>query len=144
MDCGPPGSSIHGILRARILEWLPFPSPGDLTDPGVEPASLTSSALAGVFFTTVPSGNLLRANQIDQHGGMGLAEKEKEVLPVLRKEVGLGAQPGRAALGIWSLREMEGPSQGPAGLLGRCPQAAFILRRPQIVAENPPLPARQT
>ena len=79
-----------------------------------------------------------------QHGGMGLAEKEKEVLPVLRKEVGLGAQPGRAALGIWSLREMEGPSQGPAGLLGRCPQAAFILRRPQIVAENPPLPARQT
>ena len=51
MDCGPPGSSIHGILRARILEWLPFPSPGDLTDPGIEPASLTSSALAGGFFT---------------------------------------------------------------------------------------------
>ena len=22
MDCSPPGSSIHGILRARILEWL--------------------------------------------------------------------------------------------------------------------------
>ena len=30
---------------------LPFPSPGDLPDPGMEPASLTSPALAGGFFT---------------------------------------------------------------------------------------------
>ena len=28
MDCSPPGSSIHGILQARILEWVAFPSPG--------------------------------------------------------------------------------------------------------------------
>ena len=33
-------------------EWLPFPSPGDLPDPGIEPVSLTSPALAGGFFTT--------------------------------------------------------------------------------------------
>ena len=39
MDCSPPGSSVHGILQARILEWLPFPSPGDLPDPGVESGS---------------------------------------------------------------------------------------------------------
>ena len=38
MDCSPPGSSVHGILQARIL-GLPFPSPGDLPDPGIEPAS---------------------------------------------------------------------------------------------------------
>ena len=25
--CSPPGSSVHGILQARIMEWLPFPSP---------------------------------------------------------------------------------------------------------------------
>ena len=81
---------------------------------------------------------------MDQRGGMGLAEKEKGVLPVLRKEVGLGAQPGWAALEIWSLREMEGPSQGAAGLLGQCPQAAFIPWRPRIVTEDPALPARQT
>ena len=36
MDCSPPGSSVHGILQARILE-LPFPSPGDLPDPGIKP-----------------------------------------------------------------------------------------------------------
>ena len=28
MDCSPPGSSVHGILQARIREWLPFPAPG--------------------------------------------------------------------------------------------------------------------
>jgi len=30
MVCSLPGSSVHRILQARILEWLPFPSPGDL------------------------------------------------------------------------------------------------------------------
>ena len=42
-----------GILQARILEWVAMPSPsGDLPDPGIEPASLMSPALAGGFFTT--------------------------------------------------------------------------------------------
>ena len=38
MHCSLPGSSVHGILQARILEW-PFPSPGELSDPGIEPRS---------------------------------------------------------------------------------------------------------
>ena len=33
---------------------LPFPIPGDLPDPGIEPTSLASTKLAGGFFTTVP------------------------------------------------------------------------------------------
>ena len=37
MDCSLPGSSVHGILQARILE--PFPSPGDFVDPGIEHGS---------------------------------------------------------------------------------------------------------
>ena len=41
-----------GILQARILEWVALLSPGDLPNPGIEPASLMSSALAGRFFTT--------------------------------------------------------------------------------------------
>ena len=28
MDYSPPGSSVHGILQARILEWVVIPSPG--------------------------------------------------------------------------------------------------------------------
>ena len=30
---------VHGILQARILEWVAFPSPGDLPNPGIEPRS---------------------------------------------------------------------------------------------------------
>ena len=52
MDYSLPGSSIHGILQARILEWVAMPSPGDPPDPGIELTSLTSPALAGGFFTT--------------------------------------------------------------------------------------------
>ena len=39
MDCSPPGSSVHGILQARILEWVAIPSLGDLPNPGVKPWS---------------------------------------------------------------------------------------------------------
>ena len=39
-DCSPPGSSVHGILQARILKWIAMPTQGDLPDPGVEPGSL--------------------------------------------------------------------------------------------------------
>ena len=41
MDCNPPGLSVHGILQARILEWVAIPSPEDLPDPGTEPGSRT-------------------------------------------------------------------------------------------------------
>ena len=54
MDCSLPGSSVHGIFQARILEWLPFSTPGDLPDSGIEAVSPVSSALAGRFFTTAP------------------------------------------------------------------------------------------
>ena len=37
MDCSPPGSSVHGILQARILEWLPCPPQADLPNPEIEP-----------------------------------------------------------------------------------------------------------
>ena len=39
MDCSLPGSSIHGIFQARVLEWIAISSPGDLPDPGIEPRS---------------------------------------------------------------------------------------------------------
>ena len=39
MDYSPPGSSVHGILQARILEWVAMSPPGDLPDPGIEPLS---------------------------------------------------------------------------------------------------------
>ena len=38
--CDPMDYTVHGILQARILEWL-SPSPGDLPNPGIEPRSPT-------------------------------------------------------------------------------------------------------
>ena len=37
MDCSPPGFSVHGILQARILEWVAMPN---LPDPGINPSLL--------------------------------------------------------------------------------------------------------
>ena len=39
MDCSLPGSCVHGILQARILEWVACLPPGDLLGPGIEPGS---------------------------------------------------------------------------------------------------------
>ena len=47
------GSSVHGIFQARILEWI-LPYPGDLSDPGIEPAS--PALQVDYFFTTEPPG----------------------------------------------------------------------------------------
>ena len=56
MDSSLPRSSVHGIFQAKILEWVAFPSPGDLPDPGIKSTSPVSPALAGLFFTTDPPG----------------------------------------------------------------------------------------
>ena len=52
MDYSLPGSSVHAILQARILECVVMPSSGDLPNPGIEPVFLISPASAGGFFTT--------------------------------------------------------------------------------------------
>ena len=59
MDCSPPVFSVLGIFQARILEWLPCPPPGHLSNPGIKPMSLTSPALASGFFTTGATGKPL-------------------------------------------------------------------------------------
>ena len=54
MDYGPPGSSVHGVFQAEIWSGFPFPTLGDLPDPGIKPTCLASPALAGEFFTSAP------------------------------------------------------------------------------------------
>ena len=55
MDCSRPGSSVHGIFQARILEWVALAFP----KPRIKPASLVSSALTGGFITTSTTWQIL-------------------------------------------------------------------------------------
>ena len=57
MDCTPPGSSVPGISQAEYWSGLPFPSPGNLPDPGIEPGSL---ALQADFLPYEPLGKPTR------------------------------------------------------------------------------------
>ena len=54
MDCSPPGSSLHGIFQARILEWVAISFSRGLPDPGIEPRSPSLQADA---LTSEPPGN---------------------------------------------------------------------------------------
>ena len=51
VDSSPPGSSVHGILKARILEQVAMHSSRVSFNPWIEPMSLMSPALTGRFFT---------------------------------------------------------------------------------------------
>ena len=46
MDCSPPGSSVHGILQSRVLEWVAMPFSTDLPNPEIEPVSLTAACIS--------------------------------------------------------------------------------------------------
>ena len=53
MDCSPPGSSVHGILQARILEWVAMPSSRESSQPKHQTCI---SWIASGFFTVEPWG----------------------------------------------------------------------------------------
>ena len=52
MDCSWPGSSVHGILQARVLEWFALPSSRGSSQPRDQTQIPISPALTSRFFTT--------------------------------------------------------------------------------------------
>ena len=77
----------------RQEDWsgLPFPSPGDLPNPGIELESLVSPALAGGFFTTEPPGNtaesedelrtfLMKVKRESEKAGLKLNIQKMEIM----------------------------------------------------------------
>ena len=83
--CGPMEHTAHGILQAGILEWVAFPSPGDIPNPGIKPRSPALQAdslpseppgkpinsgvsslflLQGIFLTQESNWGLLHCRQI--------------------------------------------------------------------------------
>ena len=84
MDCSPPGSSVHGIFQARMLELLPFPSPEDPPDLGIESTSLVSPVLADNSLPLCHLGSLERARERERERE-GYAKGCDEAVSVLRK-----------------------------------------------------------
>ena len=102
MDCSPPGSSVHGILQARIQDWVVISFPEDLPNPGIKPRSsawqvdsLSSeppgkpkntevgslSLLQGIFPTQGSNPGLLHCRWIlHQLSHQGSSEPPKETL----------------------------------------------------------------
>ena len=94
MDCSPTGTSVHGILQARILDGLSFPSPGDLPDLGIEP---TSPALQADALPSEPPGKpdnttliveteeelkslLMRAKEESEKAGLKLSIQKTKIM----------------------------------------------------------------
>ena len=77
MDSRPPDSSVSGILQARILEGLPCLSPGELSDPGIEPQSPTLQADS---LLSEPPGNPRFQNQspADTKGQLSIKARGKQ------------------------------------------------------------------
>ena len=62
-----------GFSRQEYWSGLPFPPPGNLLNPGIEPKSLASPALASRFFTTVPPGKPQVFHKVGLGLGLGMA-----------------------------------------------------------------------
>ena len=93
MDCSPPGSSVFmGFSRQEYWRGLPCPPLGDLPNPGIEPASLTSPALIGGFFAASVTS--------------AAAAKSLQSCPILCDPID-GSPPGSSVPGILQARTLE-------------------------------------
>ena len=101
MDCSPLGSSVHGILQARILEWVAIPFSGDLPNPGIEPRPL--SLQADSLPSEQPGKPAFR--YVDQNW-LAAAAKLLQSCPTLCDPID-GSPPGSPVPGILQARTLE-------------------------------------
>ena len=64
MDCSPPGSSVHGILQARIVEWLPCPPPGIFPTQGSNSGLLCLLHWQAGYLLLAPLGKPIDKNKL--------------------------------------------------------------------------------
>ena len=116
MDCSPPGFSVLGIIQARILKWVPFSSPEDLPDPGIE---LRSPILQLDYLPCEPPGK-------PKNTGVGSLSLLQEIFPTQ------GSNPGlpHCFRILYHLRTREAPNWNEAVVKMRA-VADFIFLAPK-------------
>ena len=119
-----------GFPRQEYWSGLPFPSPGDLPNPGIEP---TSPALAGTFFTSMPPGKLYYAKYIMWNARL---EESQAGIKIARRNINNLRYADVTTLMGESEKELK-------GLLMRRKQDSekadlkFIIRKTKIMASSP-------
>ena len=125
---------VHGILQARILEWPAIAFSRDLPHPGTEPASLTSPALAGGFFTTSASWEALILEWVAMSSSWDLPNPGiTPRSPTLQADSSLSEPPGKPKNpGVGSLPLLQGtfPTQGSNWGLLHCRWVLYHLSHP--------------
>ena len=100
MNCSPPGSSVHGVLQARILEWVaPVGSPRGSSQPK---GAVYVSCIAGGFLTAEPLGNSFYWITV----GPAAAAKSRQSCLTLCDSID-GSPPGSPVPGILRAKTLE-------------------------------------
>ena len=86
MDCSPPGSSVHGMLQARILEWVAMPSSRASSSSKGQTHVSCSSCIAGAFFAAEPLAKAFKFSTWGQTEKMGSAKLSVSSLLFIREE----------------------------------------------------------
>ena len=98
MHLSPQGSSVHGFLQARILEWVAIPFSKNLPNLGIKPLSVRSPALAGflffcvLFFTTSATWEAQDIKKLSKYLGWLRSRPSAELLVMTFKAPSI--QPG--------------------------------------------------
>ena len=99
MDCSPSGSCVHGILQARILEWV---ATSFSRGPSRPRNQTCVSCIAGGFFTTEPPG--------------------KPLLLIIQEQTGLRIEQIWGSGGCWENTDNTHVSVNMIAVSGSCPQ----------------------
>ena len=125
-----------GFFKQEYWSGLPFPSPGDLPDLGIKPASFASPALAGRFFTTSTTWEALRRVKTKEPACPGNPKALGSLAELLEQGLDCGQkgwhvhqsvlhwQGWGMGKGRWAMPPLGGDT---SWLL--CPQGDFVLHR---------------
>ena len=94
--CDPTDYTVHGILQARVLEWVSFPFPGDIPNPGIEPRSSALQADSLVQFSSVAQSCPALCHPMDT--GLPVLHYQRELTQTHVHWVGDAIQPSHPLL----------------------------------------------
>ena len=95
IDCTPPGSCVHGISWQEYWSGVPFPTPEDLSDPGMEPRLLNHLRWQADSLPLAPP----RKPQVTATDAAAAAAKSLQSCPTLFDPID-GSPPGSPSLGF--------------------------------------------